>query len=108
MDNININLKKRIMRRVYFYWFVRSVYAKAILLGGVVAMSAYHISFVDVAKNTSHNSGLAAFRYLMSSFVAADVASKLILTAITLGALMIGWEIVKKKSVRQVAEMRFR
>ena len=96
------------MRRVYFYWFITSVYMKGAVLGALMAIAAYHISFIDVARNTANNSGLMMFKYLMSSFVVAGVVSKLLLTALILGVLMMGWELVKRKSVGRVAEMRFR
>lgn len=96
------------MRSVYFYWFIKSIYAKTILLGGVMVLSAWHISFVDVAKNTLHSHGFSMFKYLMASFVSADMVSKFILTAITFGVFTVGLEIIKRKNAWRFAEMRFR
>ena len=96
MDNL---LKKRIMRRVYAIWFVKSVYAKMAVLGAILIASYLHISFVHVFSNTINASSgfLLSAKYLTSSFAAADIVSKFLLAGMIMAVFMMGRDLFKLK-----------
>jgi len=96
MDNL---LKKRIMRKVYAIWFVRSVYAKFVFLGAVLIASYFHISFAHVFSNTMNASSglLLSAKYLTSSFAAADIVSKFLLAGMLVAVFMMGRDLFKLK-----------
>ena len=101
MDNLLNNnlLKKRIMRRVYAIWFVRSVYAKMAVIGAILIASYLHISFINVFSNTVNASSgfLLSAKYLTSSFAAADIVSKFLLTGMIVAVFMTGRDLFKLK-----------
>jgi len=101
MDNLLNNnlLKKRIMRRVYAIWFVRSVYAKLVFLGAVLIAAYFHISFAHVFSNTINASSgfLLSAQYLTSSFAAADIVSKFLLAGMIMAVFMMGRDLFKLK-----------
>ena len=105
MDNLLNNnlLKKRIMRRVYAIWFVRSVYAKMAVIGAILIASYLHISFVHVFSNTVNASSgassgfLLSAKYLTSSFAAADIVSKFLLAGMIMAVFMMGRDLFKLK-----------
>ena len=96
MDNF---LKKRIMRRVYAIWFVKSVYAKIAVLGAILIASYLHISFVHVFSNTLNASSgfLLSAKYLTSSFMAADIVSKSLFAGMFVAVFMMGRDFLKLK-----------
>ena len=96
MDNL---LKKRIMRRVYAIWFVKSVYAKIAVLGAILIASYLHISFVHVFSNTLNASSgfLLSAKYLTSSFMAADIVSKSLFAGMFVAVFMMGRDFLKLK-----------
>ena len=96
MDNF---LKKRIMRRVYAIWFVRSVYAKIAVIGAILIASYLHISFVHVFSNTLNASSgfLLSAKYLTSSFMAADIISKTLLAGMIVAVFITGRDLFKIK-----------
>ena len=96
MDNL---LKKRIMRRVYAIWFVKSVYAKMAVLGAILIASYLHISFVHVFSNTINASSgfLLSAKYLTSSFMAADIVSKSLFAGMFVAVFMMGRDFLKLK-----------
>ena len=96
MDNL---LKKRIMRRVYAIWFVKSFYAKMAVLGAILVASYWHISFVHVFSNTINASSgfLLSAKYLTSSFMAADIISKTLLAGMIVAVFITGRDLFKIK-----------
>ena len=96
MDNL---LKKRIMRKVYAIWFVRSVYAKIAVIGAILIAAYLHISFVHVFSNTINASSgfLLSAKYLTSSFVAADIVSKSLFAGMLMAVFMMGRDLFKLK-----------
>ena len=96
MDNF---LKKRIMRRVYAIWFVKSVYAKIAVIGAILIASYLHISFVHVFSNTIIGSSgfLLSAKYLTSSFMAADIISKTLLAGMLVAVFITGRDLFKLK-----------
>ena len=96
MDNL---LKKRIMRRVYAIWFIKSVYAKMAVFGSILFASYLHISFVHVFSNTINASSgfLLSAKYLTSSFAAADIVSKFLLAGMIMAVFMMGRDLFKLK-----------
>jgi len=96
MDNL---LKKRIMRRVYAIWFVKSFYAKMAVLGAILIASYLHISFVHVFSNTLNASSgfLLSAKYLTSSFMAADIVSKSLFAGMFVAVFMMGRDFLKLK-----------
>ena len=96
MDNL---LKKRIMRRVYAIWFVKSVYAKIAVIGAILIASYLHISFVHVFSNTlnASSSFLLSAKYLTSSFMAADIISKTLLAGMIVAVFITGRDLFKIK-----------
>ncbi len=96
MDNL---LKKRIMRRVYAIWFVKSVYAKMAFFGAVLIASYLHISFVHVFSNTLNASSgfLLSAKYLTSSFAAADIISKSLFVGMLAAVFITGKDLFKLK-----------
>lgn len=97
--------KKRIMRKIYAIWFIRSIYAKLIFLGAVLTMAHLHISFVNVFSNTVNSSPglLFSAKYLTSSFVAADIISKFLLVVIIMAVFMMGRDLFRLKLKRETA-----
>ena len=96
MDNL---LKKRIMRKVYAIWFVRSVYAKIAVIGAILIVAYLHISFVHVFSNTLNASSgfLLSAKYLTSSFMAADIISKTLLAGMIVAVFITGRDLFKIK-----------
>jgi len=96
MDNL---LKKRIMRRVYAIWFIKSVYAKMAIFGAILIAAYLHISFVHVFSNTLNASSgfLLSAKYLTSSFMAADIISKTLLAGMIVAVFMMGRDLFKLK-----------
>ena len=96
MDNL---LKKRIMRRVYAIWFIKSVYAKMAIFGAILIAAYLHISFVHVFSNTLNASSgfLLSAKYLTSSFMAADIISKTLLAGMIVAVFITGRDLFKLK-----------
>ena len=92
-------MKKRIMRRVYAIWFVRSVYAKIVVIGAILIVSYLHISFVHVFSNTINASSgfLLSAKYLTSSFAAADIISKSLFAGMLVAIFITGKDLFKLK-----------
>jgi len=92
-------LKKRIMRKVYAIWFVRSVYAKIAVIGAILIVAYLHISFVHVFSNTLNASSgfLLSAKYLTSSFMAADIISKTLLAGMIVAVFITGRDLFKIK-----------
>ena len=92
-------MKKRIMRKVYAIWFVRSVYAKIAVIGAILIAAYLHISFVHVFSNTLNASSgfLLSAKYLTSSFMAADIISKTLLAGMIVAVFITGRDLFKIK-----------
>ena len=92
-------MKKRIMRRVYAIWFIKSVYAKVAIFGAILFASYLHISFVHVFSNTINASSgfLLSAKYLTSSFAAADIVSKSLFVVMLVAVFMMGRDLFKLK-----------
>lgn len=93
-------LKKRVMRKVYLIWFVRSEYMLVAVLGGVFGVASAYISVADVYKNTLHSPSLfGAFGYLFSSFLTADILSKFLSVAVTAMTLFVGLDFLRRRKI---------
>ena len=92
-------MKKRIMRRVYAIWFIKSVYAKMAIFGAILIAAYLHISFVHVFSNTINASSgfLLSAKYLTSSFAAADIVSKSLFVVMLVAVFMMGRDLFKLK-----------
>ena len=97
-------MKKRIMRKVYLIWFVRSAYSKFVVLGAILVAASFHINFANVFLNTMNAStGLAqSVSYIVSSFAAADMASKAMSAGIILTAVFAGWEFLNTQIKQRI------
>ena len=99
IGNINIKLKKRIMRGVYIVWFFRSVYCKMFGFAALVLSASFYISFLSVFRNSissSYSPG-AVLNYMFFSFMAADVVSKTLVVFMAAAILTLGRDVVKNR-----------
>ncbi|RJQ30558.1 hypothetical protein C4572_04090 [Candidatus Parcubacteria bacterium] len=100
--------RKRIMRKVYFLWFMRSAYAKLLGVAVMMGVMAFHVSIIDVVANTINASPsfIKSFGYLADSFLAADFLSKFFLVAISIGAIAAAKEFFNKENELENAAIR--
>ena len=101
MDDLNIKLKNKIMRRVYAIWFLRSAYCKVVGLASLAFLTSFYISFFSVIKNavSSSYSPDTVLSYMFSSFVAADIVSKTLVVFMVVAVFMLGRDIFKRRTI---------
>jgi len=88
MQNIDIKLKKKIMRRIYFMFFLQKVFnsfaVKVYALISFVGFMIVQVSLVNVIANMPNMANINA---LYRFFVSAFLNTEFIVQALTLGAL---------------------
>lgn len=99
INDVNIKLKNRIMRRIYAIWFLRSAYFKVLGFVSLAFLASFYISFFSVIRNavsSSYSPG-AVFNYMFSSFMAADIVSKTLVVFMIAAIFALGWDIVRRR-----------
>lgn len=88
--------RRKIMRRVYTTWFLRTYYARALVIAVLFSLVAVKISFFDVLRNATQSSDsfFLFLRFSVANFAAADAYSRLLLTALLSAVVALGWEFV--------------
>lgn len=101
MADINIELKNKIMRRIYAIWFLRSAYFKILGFAALAFLASFYISFFSVMRNavsSSYSPG-AVFNYMFSSFITADIVSKALVVFMIAAIFALGRDIIKRRRV---------
>jgi hypothetical protein len=102
MSDVDNNLKKRIMRRIYVLWFFRKAtsFLALEIYGFVIFVSfaLYHISFFDVVRNafspTASYSTLHVF--LFHNFMVTGLLHETLILGTMAMTLILGWELFRK------------
>lgn len=99
----DINLKKKIMKRVYAIWLFRKitspVFIETFVFAGMLFAAASFISFFNVMKNAfnSSSSVYSLSIFFLNALVNADTISQLLFLGMMMAVLIIGWELLFKK-----------
>jgi len=99
----DINLKKKIMRRVYAIWFFRKITSpftiEIFIFMAILVASVSYISFFNVMRNAfnSSNSVYSLSNFFLNAFVNADAVAQLLSFGMIMAALILGWELLFKR-----------
>ena len=92
----NLNLKMRIMNRVYRFWFLRSMLPLLVIELAVIILAVYFFAnlvfvsqVVDNALNAALGNPLKLVAYLWQAFLGTRMAVKVIIVALALTAGLI-------------------
>ncbi len=100
----DINLKNKIMRRVYAIWFFRkitsAVFVETFIFAAMLLAAVSCISFLSVMRNAlnSSNSVYSLSNFFLNNFLIADAISKSLVLGMMIMTLILGWELFKKKN----------
>ncbi len=95
--------KKRIMRRIYFVWFLRRLISPFMIKIAVpvvlLSLANYHIHFFNVFKNAidSSSSFYDVPKFFFNSFLATEILDQIMVLGLVFLVGAIVWDIFKKR-----------
>jgi hypothetical protein len=100
MENINTQLKKKIMRRVYFTYYLRKVFSplaiKAYLLISFVGFISSQVSFANIMANMPSITNISAlYHFYTSAFLNTGFIVQLLSVGMLLAIFLLLKDIVK-------------
>lgn len=100
----NLDLKKKIMRRVYTVWFLRKATSPLVLeifafAAILFVLFSFYISLFDVMRNAfgGYSSLSALSVYFFRSFMVADLISQVLILGAMATFVLFNWEIIKNQ-----------
>ncbi len=104
MENINIQLKKKIMRRVYLTYFLRKVFnplaIKVYLLASFIGFITVQVSLANVFANMPSVVNIGAlYRFSVSAFLNTEFAVQLLSVGVLVAIFLLLKDIVNTHPV---------
>lgn len=103
MHNLNINLKKKVMRQVYAIWLFRKIsspiFIEIVILSILVFLASKYIYVFRVMRNAFNatDSVYSLPGFFVRNFMIADAISKLITIGLIITILFFGKDLLKKR-----------